>query len=65
MNETPTSSSSAAPVTTRIRRRGIETSAVCWCGQDMDAVRGEHCPRCGTLRAGASRSGAGVPRLAA
>ena len=24
---------------------------VCWCGQDLDLVRGRHCPRCGTARA--------------
>lgn len=65
MNETLTSSSSAASVTTRNRRRGTEMRPACWCGQDMDAVRGEHCPRCGTLRAGTIRSGASVPRLAA
>jgi hypothetical protein len=35
----------------------------CWCGQDMDVVRGNHCPRCGTMRV--ARVGAVLPRLAA
>ena len=36
---------------------------LCWCGQDMDVVRGSHCPRCGTMRA--ARVGSVLPRLAA
>jgi hypothetical protein len=24
------------------------TASVCGCGQDLDIVRGRHCPRCGT-----------------
>jgi hypothetical protein len=35
----------------------------CWCGQDMQHVRGRHCPRCGTARA--TRVAAVLPRLAA
>ena len=35
----------------------------CWCGQDMDVVRGDHCSRCGTMRM--ARVGAALPRLAA
>ncbi len=37
--------------------------AVCWCGQDIDDVRGRHCPRCGTARA--PHVVAGLSRLAA
>ena len=36
---------------------------LCWCGQDMDVVRGSHCPRCGTMRV--ARVGAVLSRLAA
>ena len=36
---------------------------LCWCGQDMDVVRGDHCPRCGTMRA--VRGGVVLARLAA
>ena len=36
---------------------------LCWCGQDMDVVRGSHCPRCGTMHG--ARIGTVVPRLAA
>ena len=36
---------------------------LCWCGQDMDVVRGSHCPRCGTMRV--ARVGADLSRLAA
>ena len=36
---------------------------LCWCGQDMDVVRGSHCPRCGTMRV--ARVGTVLPRLAA
>ena len=36
---------------------------LCWCGQDMDVVRGNHCPRCGTMRV--ARVGAVLSRLAA
>jgi hypothetical protein len=42
--------------------RGNATD-VCWCGQDMDGVRGRHCPRCGTARA--TRCDAALTRLAA
>lgn len=35
----------------------------CWCGQVMDTVHGDHCPRCGTTRA--ARAGAVLARLAA
>jgi hypothetical protein len=24
------------------------TAEICWCGQDIEHVRGLHCPRCGT-----------------
>ena len=39
---------------------------LCWCGQDMDVVRGCHCPRCGTMRSArvGARGGAVLPRLA-
>lgn len=36
---------------------------LCWCGQDMDVARGNHCPRCGTMRV--ARAGAVLSRLAA
>ncbi len=36
---------------------------LCWCGQDVDVVRGSHCPRCGTMRV--ARVGADLSRLAA
>ncbi|RYC09593.1 hypothetical protein [Nocardioides zhouii] len=36
---------------------------LCWCGQDMDVFRGNHCPRCGTMRV--ARADAVLPRLAA
>jgi anaerobic ribonucleoside-triphosphate reductase len=49
--------------TTQVRPPAVETTDVCWCGQDMDRVRGRHCPRCGTARA--ARFGAPLPRLAA
>jgi hypothetical protein len=35
--------STAQPV-----RVTICTIPVCGCGQDLDAVHGQHCPRCGT-----------------
>ena len=40
---------------------------LCWCGQDMDVVRGSHCPRCGTMRSVrvGTRAAAVLPRLAA
>lgn len=38
----------------------------CWCGQDMDVVRGGHCPRCGTMRARRAQAAPpSLPRLAA
>ena len=49
--------------TTQVRPPAGETTDVCWCGQDMDLVRGRHCPRCGTARA--ARFDAPLPRLAA
>lgn len=49
--------------TTRVRPTRGEAAGVCWCGQDMDCVRGHHCPRCGTARA--TRCEAAPPRLAA
>jgi len=49
--------------TTQVRPPAGETTDVCWCGQDMDLVRGRHCPRCGTARA--ARFDATLPRLAA
>ena len=33
----------------RVSRRNV-TAARCWCGQDLEHVRGEHCPRCGSWR---------------
>jgi hypothetical protein len=52
MNPTP-----HAPVAVHTRRPGGDSVdrrqiPVCGCGQDLDAVAGQHCPRCGTrLRA--------------
>ena len=47
-----------------VRRPAADTMhALCWCGQDTAAVRGGHCPRCGTLRG--TQAGAALPRLAA
>ena len=39
------------------------TTEVCWCGQDLDHVRGGHCPRCGTART--AQVDLHLPRLAA
>lgn len=36
---------------------------ICWCGQALEHVRGNHCPRCG--RARAARVEAPLSRLAA
>lgn len=49
--------------TTRVRPTVGNAADVCWCGQDMDHVRGQHCPRCGTARV--SHLVAPLPRLAA
>jgi hypothetical protein len=49
--------------TTRVCPTRDEAAGVCWCGQDMDCVRGGHCPRCGTARA--TWCEAALPRLAA
>jgi len=49
--------------TTQVRPPAGDTIDVCWCGQDMDLVRGGHCPRCGTARA--TRCDVHLPRLAA
>ncbi|WP_159081458.1 hypothetical protein [Nocardioides sediminis] len=39
------------------------TPDVCWCGQDVEHVRGAHCPRCGTARS--TYVGPSLSRLAA
>ena len=58
------STSSANSDTTQVwLPSGRRTTDVCWCGQDMDHVRGRHCPRCGTARA--ARFDAHLSRLAA
>jgi hypothetical protein len=49
--------------TTRMHPTAGKASEVCWCGQDMDRVRGRHCTRCGTART--ARFDATLPRLAA
>lgn len=49
--------------TTQVRPPASEATKVCWCGQDMDHVRGRHCARCGTARA--AHVDAHLPRLAA
>ncbi len=49
--------------TTKVRPPAGDITDVCWCGQDMDLVRGRHCPRCGTTCA--VRFDAPLPRLAA
>ena len=30
-----------------VGRRNV-ASPRCWCGQDLEHVRGQHCPRCGS-----------------
>ena len=49
--------------TARMHPTAGNVSDVCWCGQDMDRVRGRHCTRCGTART--TRCDATLPRLAA
>jgi|EndMetStandDraft_9_1072997.scaffolds.fasta_scaffold71170_2 hypothetical protein len=51
------------PVTTQVTAPAEDAPDVCWCGQDLDRVRGRHCSRCGTARA--TRSVATLSRLAA
>ena len=34
--------------------RAIQSNLIpphCWCGQDLEYLRGGHCPRCGTAQA--------------
>lgn len=63
MDKTTTISDTTFSDTTPVRPTRGGGSGVCWCGQDMDCVRGRHCPRCGTARA--TRCEAALPRLAA
>ncbi|MCW2737935.1 MAG: hypothetical protein JWN97_2579 [Nocardioides sp.] len=42
---------STIPVTTQVTPPAGDAPDVCWCGQDLDRVRGRHCSRCGTARA--------------
>lgn len=58
-----TISDTTTPRTTQGCSAASDLTEVCWCGQDMDCVRGRHCPRCGTARA--ARSDGSMPRLAA
>ena len=58
-----TSSDTTISGTTQVGSSASDLADVCWCGQDMDCVRGRHCPRCGTARA--ARSNGHLPRLAA
>lgn len=46
-----------------VRPPADQAPQACWCGQDMDGLRGRHCPRCGTTRA--ARCEPILPRLAA
>ena len=41
--------------TTQARARTGDAPDVCWCGQDIEQVRGPHCPRCGTACRGPVR----------
>ena len=63
MDRITTISDTTISDTTRVRPTVGQAPDVCWCGQDMDHVRGRHCPRCGTARA--PHPVAGLPRLAA
>jgi hypothetical protein len=54
---------STSSTRTQVRRPSSATTDVCWCGQDMDLVRGDHCPRCGTART--TRLGVHLSRLVA
>jgi hypothetical protein len=63
MTATAAIRSIAKPSTTAGRPAADARHDLCWCGQDMDLVRGNHCPRCGTMRV--ARVGAVPPRLAA
>jgi hypothetical protein len=45
------STSTTSSDTTQVLPPAGATTDACWCGQDMDFVRGSHCPRCGTARA--------------
>jgi hypothetical protein len=63
MDKITTISDTTFSDTTQGRRTHGGGPGVCWCGQDMDCVRGRHCPRCGTARA--TRCDAALPRLAA
>jgi hypothetical protein len=50
MDRITTVSDTTISDTTRVRPTVGNAPDVCWCGQDMDHVRGQHCPRCGTAR---------------
>jgi hypothetical protein len=49
---TPMSTIPMAPHTTQLTRanRLDVVAPRCWCGQDLEYVKGVHCPRCGTPR---------------
>lgn len=63
MDKVTTISDTTISDATRVHSTPGNATDVCWCGQDMDCVRGRHCPRCGTARA--TRCDATLPRLAA
>jgi hypothetical protein len=63
MDRTKTVSDTTVSDTTRVHLAVTRAPGVCWCGQDIDHVRGQHCPRCGTSRA--THPVAGLPRLTA
>lgn len=54
---------STIPDTTQVRPHAGHAPEICWCGQDLEQVRGRHCTRCGTARV--ALYDAIVPRLAA
>ena len=63
MDRITTVSGTTISDTTRVHPTVGDAPDVCWCGQDMDHVRGRLCPRCGTARA--TRVVKPLPRLAA
>jgi hypothetical protein len=63
MTATATIRNISSPSMTAERPTADSPHDLCWCGQDMDVARGNHCPRCGTMRV--ARAGAVLPRLAA